>query len=266
MIPRAFITNWKQAAPWASDAQVEQDLVISRALVEIFSDKLLSNALAFRGGTALHKLYFAPAPRYSEDIDLVQIRPEPIGPVIDRLRETLHYLGAPKIKQKDRNTTLIFRFETEVEPVINMRLKVEINCREHDFVFGTIKKSYAVDSLWFSDSAELTTFELEELLATKVRALYQRRKGRDLFDLWYADQNTDIDWPRVMDAFQQIMGNDGTPVTEKQLRLNLEEKLTHPDFLIDIPNLLRPEIQFDSNHLNVDFLWRNACQNPRPKT
>lgn len=249
MIPRAFITNWKQTAPWISDAQVEQDLVISRALVDIFSDELLCNALAFRGGTALHKLYFAPAPRYSEDIDLVQIQPEPIGPVIDRLRDILGFLDGPKIKQKDRNTTLIFRFETEVEPVINMRLKIEINCREHDFIFGPVKKQYSVDSPWFSGAADLTTFELEELLATKVRALYQRRKGRDLFDLWYADRNADIDWPRVMQAFHQIMNNDGTPVTDKLLRLNLEEKLEHPDFLTDIGNLLRPEIRFDNSEL-----------------
>jgi len=254
VIPRAFITNWKQTAPWVSDAQVEQDLILSRALVEIFSDKLLRNALAFRGGTALHKLYFAPAPRYSEDIDLVQIQAEPIGPVIDQLRKILNYLGDPKIRQKDRNTTLLFRFETEVEPVINMRLKVEINCREHQFVFGTMKKSYAVDSPWFTGTADLTTFELEELLATKVRALYQRRKGRDLFDLWYADQNADIDWPRVMDAFHQIMEKDGTPVTPKQLHLNLEEKLEHPDFLADIPNLLRPEIEFNPKHPSIDFL------------
>jgi len=254
VIPRAFITHWKQTAPWVSDAQVEQDLVISRALVELFSDDLLSSALAFRGGTALHKLYFPPAPRYSEDIDLVQIRPEPIGPVIDRLREILNYLDGPKIRQKDRNTTLLFRFETEVEPVINMRLKIEINCREHDFIFGPIKKEYSVDSPWFNGTTGLTTFQLEELLATKVRALYQRRKGRDLFDLWYADQNTDIDWPRVLGAFHQIMKNDGTPVTDKQLRLNLEEKLGHPDFLTDIPNLLRPGIAFDLQTSAVSLL------------
>lgn len=255
MIPRAYITHWKQVAPWISDAQVEQDLVISRALVDIFSDELLADSLAFRGGTALHKLYFAPAPRYSEDIDLVQIRPEPIGAVIDRLREVLSYLEPPKVKQKDRNTTLIFRFETEVEPVIRMRLKVEINCRENQFVFGTIKKAYGVESPWFSETAELTTFELEELLATKVRALYLRRKGRDLFDLWYADQQADINWPRVMDAFRQIMKNDGTPVTNLQLQLNLEEKFSHPDYFPDTRNLLRPEVEFDVGRLDPGFLF-----------
>ena len=45
---------------------VEQDLVICRALVSIFSDEFLRANLAFRGGTALHKLYLSPQPRYSE--------------------------------------------------------------------------------------------------------------------------------------------------------------------------------------------------------
>lgn len=54
MIPRDYITEWRAEAPWVQDFQVEQDLVISRALVEIFSNPVLHDALAFRGGTALY--------------------------------------------------------------------------------------------------------------------------------------------------------------------------------------------------------------------
>lgn len=68
MIPRDYITEWRGNAPWVQDFQVEQDLVISRALVAIFSHPLLHDTLAFRGGTALYKLYLKPAARYSEDI------------------------------------------------------------------------------------------------------------------------------------------------------------------------------------------------------
>lgn len=74
MIPRAFITAWRTEAPWLDDAMVEQDLVISRALVELFQVKDIANRLAFRGGTALHKLHLQPGARYSEDIDLVQVK------------------------------------------------------------------------------------------------------------------------------------------------------------------------------------------------
>jgi predicted nucleotidyltransferase component of viral defense system len=78
MIPRRYIEEWKEFASWPEDAQVEQDLVIEKALVQLFSNPFLHERLAFRGGTALYKLFLQPQVRYSEDIDLVQINPEPI--------------------------------------------------------------------------------------------------------------------------------------------------------------------------------------------
>ena len=89
MIPQDFITEWRAHAPWVQDVQVEQDLVISRALVEMFRVPELADALAFRGGTALYKLHLHPPARYSEDIDLVQVRSEPIGGTLDRLKAVL---------------------------------------------------------------------------------------------------------------------------------------------------------------------------------
>ena len=53
MINRTAITQWNKIVPWNDNAQVEQDLIISRALVAIFSDEFLASQLAFRGGTAL---------------------------------------------------------------------------------------------------------------------------------------------------------------------------------------------------------------------
>ena len=72
---------WNEFVPWTDFAMVEQDLIICRALVDIFSDDFLREQLAFRGGTALHKLNLSTQVRYSEDIDLVQINPGPIKPI-----------------------------------------------------------------------------------------------------------------------------------------------------------------------------------------
>lgn len=117
MIPRAQITAWRSEAPWATDAQVEQDLVLSRALVDIFSGPFLSSALAFRGGTALHKLYLAPPERYSEDIDLVQVSEGAIGPVMDALRSRLDpWLGRAKWSHAADSVTLLYRFERRYRP------------------------------------------------------------------------------------------------------------------------------------------------------
>jgi predicted nucleotidyltransferase component of viral defense system len=73
MIPQSYITEWSRQVSWTTNEQVEQDLLICRALIEIFSDEWLSDLLAFRGGPALYKLYLHPQQRYSEDIDLVQV-------------------------------------------------------------------------------------------------------------------------------------------------------------------------------------------------
>jgi len=111
VIPRDFITEWRAEAPWVQDFQVEQDLVISRALVAIFSHPLLREALAFRGGTALYKLHLKPAARYSEDIDLVQTRPERAGAMMEALRAVLDpWLGAPQWKQTEGRVTFVYPF------------------------------------------------------------------------------------------------------------------------------------------------------------
>jgi hypothetical protein len=99
VIPAAFITEWRQRVPWVSDAQVEQDLLICRALASALAVPGVANAFAFRGGTALYKLYLEPQ-RYSEDIDLVQIAAGPVGPAIAALRATLDpWLGVLSFKQ-----------------------------------------------------------------------------------------------------------------------------------------------------------------------
>jgi predicted nucleotidyltransferase component of viral defense system len=119
-------------APWSSDAQVEQDLILSRVLIEIFSNAMLASHLAFRGGTALHKLFLNPASRYSQDIDLVQLNSEPIGPILTALHQTLDpWLREPRRKQSEGRAALIYRFNSEIAPITPLRLKVEINTREH---------------------------------------------------------------------------------------------------------------------------------------
>ena len=247
MIPRDFITEWRKQAPWIEDSQVEQDLVISRALVEIFSHPLLRRSLAFRGGTALYKLYIQPSPRYSEDVDLVQIRAEPGGPVMDALREALDpWLGTPSWKQSAGRVTFLYRFRSEGASALPMRLKIEINTREHLSVYGYASVPFAVSSRWFRGECEAVTYELDELLGTKLRALYQRRKGRDLFDLAVALDAGVANPDRVIEAFRAYMAHGGHRVSLAQFDRNLDEKLRNPDFVADIEPLLAEGHEWDS--------------------
>ncbi len=244
MIPRADITAWRSVAPWQLNEQIEQDLVISKAIVDIFSDPVLKDNLAFRGGTALHKIYLKPQARYSEDIDLVQTKEGPIGPIFDQLRQCLSFLGEPRVKQAQGNNTFMYRFETEIAPVVRMRVKVEINCREHFTVLGLKEIPYEVDSRWFSGNCAIVSYDLNELLGTKLRALYQRKKGRDLFDLWYAAENKEFDARKVIETFKQYMNFGDFKVSRKQFEINLQEKIQDADFTGDTAGLLRPGIEY----------------------
>ena len=248
MITRRYIEEWKANAPWQNDAQIEQDLVIERALVEMFSDELIRNSLAFRGGTALHKIFMKPQVRYSEDIDLVQISSEPINPVLIRIREKLKFLGTKRsVKQNENNNTIVYRFESEIQPVINLRLKIEINCREHFNVLGFKEIPFAVNNSWFTGSCNIISYELEELLGTKLRALYQRRKGRDLFDLYWAISHHNLDIENIIHCYKEYMNfvvkQSPSP---KVFLANMDEKIQDPEFTGDIYSLLRPEIQYDN--------------------
>lgn len=252
MIPRAYIVEWRSQAPWKTDAHVEQDLILSRTLLEIFSDDLLRSALAFRGGTALHKLHLAPAARYSEDLDFVQIQPGPIGPILDRLHQRLDpLLGNPMRKQKQGNVVLSYRFPSEIPPIAPLRLKVEINTREHFTVFGLEEHLFAMESQWKTETCKITTYCLDELLGTKLRALYQRRKGRDLFDLWYALTQSSADPTRIIEAFSAYLQKADQIITREDFLKNLDEKIAHVDFFNDIHVLLRPEIAYDAQAAHV---------------
>lgn len=253
MIPKPNIAKWREHAPWNSFEQIEQDLVISRALVEIFSDEFLNENLAFRGGTALHKLYLNPAPRYSEDIDLVQIKPGPIKSIMQRLKEVITFFDEKRITQvKGHGARAFYRFTSEYEEV-RLRLKVEINCKEHFNVLDWVQFPFEIKNDWFTGSANIRTYSINELLGTKLRALYQRKKGRDLFDLDYSRLNIELNMDQIIACFNAYMlfSVNYTP-TRRQFELNLEEKEQDSDFTGDMEALLRPEIEYDQQ---AAFEW-----------
>ena len=260
MISRPHIAQWQENAPWKEFAQVEQDLIISRVLVEIFSDDFLRENLAFRGGTALHKLYL-DAPRYSEDIDLVQIKEGAIKPIMKRIGEVIAFF------EKDRRTQVrghgakaLYRFTSEYEEEPR-RLKLEINCKEHFNVLNWVDFPFEINNPWFSGKADIKTYSINELLGTKLRALYQRSKGRDLFDLNYSSLNIELDIDEIIKCFNTYMEfSVGKAPSQKEFLQNIEAKENDSGFTGDMEGLLRAEIKYDQK---AAFQWLKEAIIPR---
>ena len=247
MITNDVLVEWQQEVPWSGWNQVEQDLIITRAIIEIFNDEFLAENLVFRGGTALHKLYLTPAMRYSEDIDLVQAFRGPVGPIFDRLRIALAFLGdAKKTVQKSRGNKMIFSVEATMPPIPTLKLKIEMNSIEGDSIFGYTHLPFELNTRWFTGECAVTTYSFDELLGTKLRALYQRKKGRDLFDLWAALESGKVNPQRVVEAFRYYAGTTDKPYpSSEELVENLTLKMEDPVFIGDINALIRDGIDYN---------------------
>jgi len=243
MIPAQNIVAWGAKVPWAEQRQVEQDLIICRAIVALFSDPFLRNELRFRGGTALNKLHFPGPLRYSEDIDLVRTTRGPIKPVLDRIREALEpWLGKPSFDSSPVAPKLRFRVPAEGEGGL-IRLKVEINVWEIDAFDAPLHLPFKVENPWFTGEAAVATFSREEMLATKLRALLQRDKGRDLYDLGHGLAVFEgLDLARVIDYFGRYLQNSKVKIPRSEAERRMFVKIANPSFLTDMrPLLSAPE-------------------------
>jgi len=229
VIPAAYVTHWSAGAPWPTRTQVEQDLLLSRLICEIVNDPYLGAELVFRGGTCFHKLRIHPARRYSEDLDYVRSSGGGIKNLTAALTGLGDRLGFEVKTQLTANPKVYFRALSAEGG--RMRIKIEVNTRERSPAEPVELVPYSVDSPWWSGNAEVRTFSSRELVATKIRALYQRKKGRDLFDLWLALTELSITGDEILQVFGPYRPDKLTAGLAEQ---NLRAKIADDEFRSDL--------------------------------
>jgi predicted nucleotidyltransferase component of viral defense system len=236
---------------------VEQDLIICRAVCDLFRSEQLQGKIAFRGGTAINKLLFGKPLRYSEDIDLVQMQSEPIGGILDGIRNALSWLGKCNRTQAQHSMHLTFKFTPESGGGGPLKLKVEINTREHRNLLGLKTYPFEVASDWHQAKAELVSFEPEELFGTKLRALLQRDKHRDLFDLNEGLLHLGLDCDKVVACFQHYLAIEESPISRANAEERMLKKLNR-SLTEDIAPLLPTGVSFTEEAAIAAFgrIWR----------
>ena len=234
MIPGNVITAWSNEHPWPGQQQIEQDLLLSKAMCEIANDSLLCEDLALRGGTALHKLIMPKPYRYSEDLDYVRTKEGGIGEVMTRLTSLGQELGFSVKTRLGMFPKVLWRFRAANG--VPAKIKIEINTNERIPVYGFNYVEHMVETEYYTGKAKIRTFFLEELMATKIRALYQRSKGRDLYDLWMSLEAMKADAGKIIEAFSYYRpdGLQGDIIVR-----NLREKMLDSMFVEDTYDLLR---------------------------
>jgi hypothetical protein len=155
----------------------------------------------------------------------------------------LSWLGPCRRKAAAHSIHLIFAFAPEADPTTTLKLKVEINTREHESLFCLRAYPFEIENPWFAGSASIASFEPEELFGTKLRALLQRRKGRDLFDLNEGLRQLPLAPEKVIASFDHYLTHEGTQSTRANAEERMLAKLTR-SLTDDIAPLLSTDVVY----------------------
>lgn len=270
----------QQTVQWPELYQVEQDLLLSLAMTGIFNDAFLSSQVAMRGGTVLHKVHLAPAVRYSEDIDLVAVGERPESHIKRALMRVLRpVLGKEKsstwawLKLAVRNAAkpsrilrCVFKVQSVVEPARTLTIEVEVNVTERTPRFELQRLPFSLTFRGEPRAASIVSFNVNEMLATKMRATFQRKKGRDLFDLYWAltaQSALPVDTAQVLDAFRHYMKEESTTVPRSEFLAHLEGCLADKvGFCRDMDPLLKKSLNYTPAAASAVVIERLISQLP----
>lgn len=260
-LTRRDVIAHQAQVPWPHQRQVEQDLLLCRAMAALFNDKFLRSQIAMRGGTLLHKVHLAPASRYSEDIDLVVFGDRPEDHVAKAVRRVLEpEFGTPSdsiwdtIRLAIRNTVkpsrvlrLTYSVPSVSEPGATLDIVVEANVTERSPHRAVVAIPFEFAFRDATVAAQVNGYDIHEMLGTKLRALFQRKRGRDLFDLYWAltKATPAVQPAAVIESFQHYLRQEGGVAGRGEFFGILDAHLADRGFCTDMNPLLRTGLSYD---------------------
>lgn len=260
-LTRRDVIAHQAAVPWPLQRQVEQDLLLCHAMAALFNDEFLRSQIAMRGGTLLHKVHLAPAARYSEDIDLVVYggRPEAhIAKAIKRVLKDMFgnptgsiwdtvQLSIRNVLKPSRVLRLTYSISAVSEPGVTLEIVVEANVTERKPHRNIVQIPFEFTYRDATIKSALNGYDLHEMLGTKMRALFQRKRGRDLFDLYWALTlaTPPVDPALVIDSFRHYLEQEGSSAARAEFIRILNSHLADRGFCNDMLPLLRIGLHYD---------------------
>ncbi len=166
---------------------VEKDYFLTLLLEGIAADQTLGNAMVFKGGTALRKIYFQNY-RYSEDLDFTLLQPVSEAEFTTGLESVFAYLK--KQHNADFSIKSLYKRNWFADAKVQyLGLKgqkntITIDVSGDETVVETPKKR-RVFNPYYEKQFKIPAYSLEEITAEKLRALLQRTRVRDYYDCWH---------------------------------------------------------------------------------
>lgn len=226
----------------------ELDFRIAHILGALGGDDVLSSQLYVKGGTAISKLYLEGLSRLSVDIDLNRIgsrervfaeRDE----LVDRLVQAIRAQDGSyrfRFKKRYEQTTLRVDFRSLAGPP--QRIKVEVSHIER---FPILPATTRPLSLPDGDEVPVPTYRPEELVATKIRALHDRLKGRDIYDVWGISTLIPLDLVPIRKMVLYSFYRGRKVFNPKLFFRRLDGAIEERGIDDDVSGFARPDVLFD---------------------
>lgn len=246
---------------WADENRIpdltlaELDYRLTQALAAIYNDPWLRETLYLKGGTALNKLFFPSTNRLSIDLDFNAVGPK--SQVLQGRERLVARVGELLTSQdasyqiRHSYTYAQSTLQVSFVPVgggARQRLKLEISTTERVAILGREERLLAAPD--YEEPIAISTYRLEEQASTKLRALYARQKGRDIFDLYHISAFP-LDERAVRKLTLYYFFHARVIFDYATFQANLEEKLRRRAFADDVRGLIRSGEGFD---------WQQASQ------
>jgi len=250
-----IIRNWADEGGIPDLTLAELDYRLVHALQAIYADPFLRDRLYLKGGTALNKLYLSGPSRLSVDLDFNAVGPrERVLQERTQISETV--MSVLEQQDSDYNLTYRWRYEqvtvyarfSPLSGAAQQRLKLEISFIERFAILGREERTLLTSP--FDEPVPIKTYQLEELTSTKLRALYDRRKGRDIFDLSRIT-DFDLDQAAVRKMVLYYFYRANKVFHYPTFVSNVERKIAERGFGDDIRGLIRRGSTLD---------WPAACE------
>lgn len=245
---------------WADEQELsdllfaELDYRLCTILEAIYNSGFLAKRLCLKGGTAINKLYLGATSRLSVDLDFNHIGPK--EKVLNERPDIRNYLCklltevdsscVTHSKHRYEQTTIKARYKTFAGTT--RTLKIEISHIERFPILPAVQKQVKTPS----GMANVTTYTLEELTSTKLRALMERFKGRDIYDLYFISQlKPDPTITRKM--FLYYFYRSRKIFNPKIHYRNLTKKYESGTYVDDVPVFIKPTVKFNLSKAAKDI-------------
>ncbi len=242
---------------------------LERLMLSIAQNQDLAGRLALSGGTGLNKLWLPNPARYSEDLDYVCVVSK-ADDLLDDARSTalecgLLPAGRKSLRRKSPHPKVLLKFRSVLDGS-EQKIKMEIADPHPALDLGPHIKHVErqVSEEWLASSATITTISPAYMAAMKLRAIYSRAKGRDLFDFYHLVTTLGVKPEDLFDLLEHAKLNEpsfhrwSATTNAETMKLHLRNPSSR--FLMDLefiaPGWAGTAVFDEALRLNAEFAER----------